>query len=153
MRNNAEKAFANIDILIQQRFQEIPNQITLLNGATKHERGLLSHITELRKKSSDHDSLPREKKRLYHLNLVFSELQRATLHEEDYPRLKSAGLFDNLQKRISEFENMIADSRNFYNECATLFNDKLMLVPNRQIMTPFGLVKLELLGELDPITR
>jgi len=153
MRNNAEKAFANIDVILHQRLQEIPNQRLLVKGASKHEKALLNDLAVLRENSGTDELSTVWPKRLHHLNKFFSKFKRLTLHEEDYPSLTSSDVFNSFQKRILEFENMIAESRAFYNDCATLFNDKLMLVPNRQLMTPFGLVELELMHRINPIKR
>ena len=153
MRNNAEKAFANIDVLLQQRFQEIPNQISLVEGATRHEKELLRHITNLRRPNNSVSLSPLWQQRLQHFNVVFSELKRISLHEEDYPRLTANDLFIHFQKRLVEINNIIAESREFYNECATLFNNRLMLIPNRQLMTPLGIVELELMHRFTPTKR
>ncbi len=154
MRNNAEKAFANIDTILQQRFQEIPNQLGLIAGATEHEKDLLQRITELREKNNyQHDSSLNWQQRLHTLNMIFSGLDHAALRIEDYPRLSSSDLFVNLQMRIAELEGIIAESRQFYNQCATLFNDKLMLIPNRYLMAPFDMTALELLNKRQPSTH
>lgn len=148
MRNNAEKAFANIDILLQQRFQEIPNQLASVLGATEHENTLLSSVTELRKQTNlSGDSVSTWQQRLHHLNLVFSGFDRVILRAEDYPQLTSNDLFIHLQNRITEFENMIAEAREFYNQCSILYNDKLMIIPNRYLMAPAGFLSLELLHQ------
>lgn len=150
MRNNAEKAFANIDVLLQQRFEEIPNQAALVDGATKHEKELLNNLTLLRKQLYNTSSSPLWQQRLHHLNMVFSGFERIALHKEDYPRLTSNDLFIHFQQRLVELENKIAESREFYNECATLFNDRLLLIPNRLLMIPLGIVELELIRNLNP---
>lgn len=151
MRNNAEKAFANIDILLKQRFQEIPNQLALVAGATEHEKELLRYLAEARgQNESGHNSLPMWQQRLHHLNMIFGGIDRAALHVEDYPRLTSNDLFIQFQKRVAELEEMIADSREFYNQCATLFNDKLMLIPNRYLMALVNVTSLELLNKRKP---
>lgn len=153
MRNNAEKAFANIDVLLQQRFDEIPNQSVLVNAATEHENELLNYLTFLRNQNESSDSLSQWQQRLHHLNRSFSLVNRVTMHKENYPSLVSNDLFIAFKQRVLEFENKISESRIFYNDCATLFNDTLMLIPNRLLMSPFGMVELELLNQLDPKNR
>jgi len=150
MRNNAEKAFFNIDILLQQRFQELPNQLALVAGATEHEKELLRCLSEQREQNSISDSSSAWQQRLHQLNMIFSGLDRAALHVEDYPRLMSNDLFIHCQKRIAELEEQIAESREFYNHCATLFNDRLLLIPNRYLMAPVGITPFELLNKRKP---
>lgn len=150
MRNNAEKAFANIDVLLQQRFDEVPNQNLLVNAATTHEKELLDHITFLRSHNKVDKSSDQWQQRLHHLNRSFNLMERVKIHKEDYPNLTSNDLFIAFKQRILELENKIAESRKFYNDCATLFNDTLMPIPNRLFMRPFGMIELELLTKANP---
>ena len=67
---------------------------------------------------------------------------------EAYPDLKANGLFLQLQHRISELENNIADRREFYNDTVTTFNTRIQKMPDLYVaswltLTPQELFKVE----------
>ena len=43
MRNEVDRAWSNIDVLLQQRYDMIPNLVNVVKGYTKHELSLI-HI-------------------------------------------------------------------------------------------------------------
>ena len=67
---------------------------------------------------------------------------------ENYPELKANNNFIQLQGQIQETENKIAFSRQFYNDAATMYNDKLLVFPNNIIGGMFGF-KAEALYKID----
>ena len=48
LRNNNEKAWSNLDVLLQQRHDELTKLVDAVSGYMKHERGALEEITRLR---------------------------------------------------------------------------------------------------------
>ena len=48
LRNNVDKSFGNIDVLLKQRADEIPNLIKVVKESTKYEEGVLTKLTDLR---------------------------------------------------------------------------------------------------------
>src|SRR5687768_1924258 len=50
VRNNVQKAWSNIDILLQQRHDELPNLVEVCKGYMTHERETLEKVTQLRSK-------------------------------------------------------------------------------------------------------
>jgi len=50
---------------------------------------------------------------------------------EAYPDLKANQSFIQLQNRISDLENQIADRREFYNDTVTTFNIRIQQIPDR----------------------
>ena len=48
LRFNIDKAYKNIDVLLKQRADEIPNLVTIAKEFATHEKKLLTELTELR---------------------------------------------------------------------------------------------------------
>ena len=47
LRNNIDKAWSNIDVLLKQRHDELPNLIDTCKGYMAHEQGTFQKITEI----------------------------------------------------------------------------------------------------------
>ena len=48
LKNNIGKSWSNINVLLKQRFDEIPNLVDTTKGYMKHERGTFAEITKAR---------------------------------------------------------------------------------------------------------
>ena len=48
LRNDNDRAWANIDVLLKQRHDEIPNLVSTVKGYMDHERQTLLAVTEAR---------------------------------------------------------------------------------------------------------
>ena len=52
MRNEVDRAWSNIDVLLQQRYDMIPNLVNVVKGYTKHEEAIFGELIEARKVAS-----------------------------------------------------------------------------------------------------
>ena len=57
---------------------------------------------------------------------------------ENYPNLKADQSFNNLQAELSDTENKISYSRQFYNDTVTMYNTKLETFPSNLVASMFG---------------
>jgi len=146
MFNNAEKAYANISVLLQQRFEELPNQALIAGELSAHEQELLGQLSQLRTELSSERSLERT---VEAHNKVSSELNRYLAKSEAYPAITSNSVNRRLMRRLVEFESDIANQREFYNDAVNLYNDKLMTIPNQLFGHLFGFKPLLLLHSRD----
>lgn len=127
LKFNVDKAYGNIDVVLKQRADEIPNLVTVAKHFMNYEEKLLSRLTELRtfyNNSTDAD------KRTEIANETSKALSSFFAVSENYPELKSNNNFLELQKRISDLENKIADRREFFNDSVTLYNIGIHEFPN-----------------------
>jgi LemA protein len=127
LRNNIDKSWANINVLLKQRSNEIPNLVKTVEGYMSHERETLESITKARSILSDTQSLSRK---AAVDNLITDLLKTIFAVAEDYPDLKAGENFLKLQKRISGLENELADRREFYNDSVTIFNIRIQSFPD-----------------------
>lgn len=136
-----DRSFANIDVLLKQRHDELSNIIEVVKGYAKHERQLMEELTEARTSYMKAKTV-REKAQ------VSREQEAAVGHlfavAENYPQLKASENFLALQKRISEIEDMIADRREFYNDSVTNYNMRREQFPSNIIASMMRLKRQEL---------
>lgn len=124
--HNVDKAWANIDVLLKQRHDELPKLIAVCDGYKRFEREVLERLTRARNQfQAAHN--PEERGRS--AGDVSRALQGLFAVAEAYPELKSAGNFLELQKRISTLEDHIADRREFYNESVNIYNIRIRELP------------------------
>ena len=138
LKNNVKKAWANIDVLLKQRHDELPKLVETCKQYMSYERPTLEKITELRAKSMQ----AREQGDIASLGKVEGML-KGTLGNlfalaENYPDLKANQTFLHLQGRISGLENSIADRRELYNESVTLNNIRVEQIPDLIVAKLFG---------------
>ncbi len=119
LSNNVDKSFGNIDILLKQRADEIPNIIKVVKESMKFEESMLTKLTELRTQFLNASSTE-EKVELS--NQMQNQLKSIFAVAENYPDIKTSQNFLLLQNRVSQIEDAIADRREFFNESVTMYN-------------------------------
>lgn len=127
LRNQIDKSWANIDVLLTQRADEIPNLVATVSGYMKHEQKTLQAVTEARSALMSAHNVS-DKAGLN--NELTGALKTLFAVAENYPELKASENFLALQKRISGLENEIADRREFYNDSVMLYNVRIHSIPD-----------------------
>ncbi len=136
VKNNVAKAWANIDVLLKQRHDEIPKLIKTCEAYMKYERDTLTKVIELR--SSAQNAAGVSDKAVKEAALT-SAVGRIFALAENYPDLKAQTSFQQLQTRISGLENQIADRREFYNESVNIYNIRIQSLPDLLVAGWMGL--------------
>jgi len=127
LKNDVAKAFANIDILLKQRHDELPNLVETCKGYMNYERDTLEKITQARSQYQQAVSVDQKARADQSMT---SALRGLFAVAENYPQLKANQNFLLLQKRITELESEIADRREFYNDCVNMLNTRIQQVPD-----------------------
>lgn len=135
LRRDIDKNWSNIDVLLKQRHDEIGKLIKVCEGYMKYERETLEKITQMRTKYITTDNIE-EKKQID--NQITSALKTIFAVAENYPELKSNNNFIQLQNRISEIENQIADRREMYNESVNIYNIRINQIPDMFVARMMG---------------
>jgi LemA protein len=136
LRNDIDKAWANIDVLLKQRHDEIPRLVSVCQGYMQYERETLQRLTEARARYASAFSLDQK---VQASSAVTDSVQRVFAAAENYPDLQANKSFLELQKRITELENEIADRREFFNDAINLFNTRLQQMPDSLIAKTLGM--------------
>ena len=127
LKNNIGRSWANIDVLLKQRHDELPKLVKTCEGYMQHERDVFNRLSEARGALVKAHTVGQ---RAEAENLLTKALGQFFAVAEDYPDLKADRSFLQLQSRISELENQIADRREFYNDTVTTFNTRIQQVPD-----------------------
>ncbi|MES2768759.1 MAG: LemA family protein [Bdellovibrionota bacterium] len=127
LRNQVERAWSNIDVILKQRFDEIPQLIQVIEQYAKYEAGLLEKIAEARKHYGEANSVTDKIKASQEMSFA---LKGIIAIGEAYPELKANQNFVQLQSRVSNLESMLADRREAYNEAVTNFNTRIDQFPD-----------------------
>jgi LemA protein len=126
LRNDSNRAWANIDVLLRQRHDEIPNLVETVKGYLQHERQTLVAVTQARAASISAASIGQKAQ----ANLMLTGALRGLFAvAKNYPQLKANENFLRLQNRISELEERIADRREFFNDDVNAYNTRIRQVP------------------------
>lgn len=133
-RQRVINSWSQINVQLQRRFDLIPNLVEVVKGYMKHEEETLTKIAELRA-AWNSSSAVTQKAQLG--NELGGVLNRICAISEEYPELKANENFTVLQGQINETENKIAFSRQFYNDCVTIYNTKLEVFPSNVVAKMF----------------
>ena len=145
VKHNVSKAWANIDVLLKQRHDELPKLVETCKQYMKFEQDTLQKVIEARSKVFS----ARESQDMRALGTAEAGL-RASVGSlfalaEQYPDLKTNQTFLQLQSRITGLENAIADRREFYNESANINNVRVEQFPDTIVAGMFNFKPAQLL--------
>ena len=127
VKNNVDKAWANIDVLLKQRHDELPNLMEVCKGYMKYEGDTFERVTKARSLYSQAQTVDQK---VEASATMTSAVGRLLATAEIYPELKANNNFMQLQTRISELESQIADRREFYNDSVNVFNIRIQEMPD-----------------------
>jgi LemA protein len=126
LRNDNDRAWANIDVLLKQRHDEIPNLVETVKGYMQHEQQTLLAVTQARAASMNAASIGQKAQ----ADLAMTGALRSLFAvAENYPQLKANQNFLKLQNRITELEDHIADRREFFNDDVNTYNTRIGQIP------------------------
>jgi len=149
LKNNISQDWSNIDVLLKQRYDELPKLIKVCEGYMQHEQQTLEAVVKAR---SQINSARSEGEKLQAQNALSDTLKSLFMVVERYPDLKADAGFRQLSNRISEIEDQIADRRELYNASVTIYNTRLEQFPDVIIARLFNFTDREL-WKIDPAHR
>ena len=144
VRENIKKSWANIDVLLMQRSDEIPKLIKTVKAFAKHEKKMFDSVMAATQRYLGAGTVIEKA----NANSQITDALRSVFAlSESYPDLRSNDNFLQFQDRISGLENEIADRREFYNESVNNYNIRIQSLPDVIIANAMGL-KLEEMFEV-----
>ena len=141
MKNNIGRSWANIDVLLKQRHDELPKLVKTCEQYMKHERAVFDRLSEARGALMGARSVG---ERAEAEGMLTRALGQVFAVAEAYPNLKADQSFLQLQTRISQIENQIADRREFYNDTVTTYNTRIQQIPDAIVANWLALGPAEL---------
>ena len=137
------EALSQIDVQLKRRTDLIPNLVETVKGYAKHERELFENVTKARTSLM---SASGAKEKAVANNQLSDTLKSLFAVAENYPDLKASQNFMSLQEELSDTENKIAYSRQFYNSNVLDYNTKIKVFPNVLIADAFHFAPAEFFG-------
>ncbi|WP_455197883.1 LemA family protein [Kaarinaea lacus] len=130
LKHSVSKSWANIDVLLKQRHDELPKLIEVCKQYMGYEKDTMERIIKARSAVAS----AREKTDIGALGAAETQLRMGLGNlfalAESYPDLKADQSFQHLQSRITGLENSIADRREFYNEAVNNNNVRIEQFPD-----------------------
>ena len=118
----------------------IPNLVETVKGYATHERGVFENVTKARSGLMNATTV---KETAEANNQLTETLKTLFAVAENYPDLKASENFRELQKTLSETEDKIAYSRQFYNDTVLMFNNKVQMFPSNLMANAFHFSEAE----------
>ena len=146
LKMHIDEAWSQIDVQLKRRADLIPNLVETVKGYAKHEKSIMTAVTDAHKAMLGAESMTAKAKASDALSGALGKLLAIA---ENYPQLKANDGFIQLQKELSDTEDKVAYSRQYYNNSVMEFNTKIKLFPNSLIATNFGFTDKEFFGASD----
>ncbi len=130
LREAVKVSWANIDVLLKQRHDELPKLVDTCKRYMQYEQETLEKVMRARNSvsqaqaSGDVAGVGAAELRLR------AGMGKLFAVAENYPQLKSDATFRELQTRITALEESIADRREMYNEQVNLNNIRVQVFPD-----------------------
>jgi LemA protein len=145
LRENVKVAWANIDVLLKQRHDELPKLVETCKRYMQFEQDTLEKVMRARGLVSQASSSGN----VAAVGAAEQQLRAGVVRlfavAENYPQLKTDETFKQLQARITALEESIADRRELYNDQVNLNNIRVKVFPDVMIARRYGFLPAHLL--------
>ena len=146
VKHQVDQAWANIDVLLKQRHDELPKLIDAVKGYLTHERSVLENVTALRTRAQASGT---GAERVVAEEALSQGVSRLLAVAERYPQLRASEVFMDLQRRISTLEEQIAHRREFYNAAVNINNVRIEQFPDSLLASLAQLVRRPLFETIE----
>ena len=140
LREQADAAWADIDVQLKRRHDLIPNLVETVKGYASHEKETLERVIQARSAAM---SAQGPEARGEAENMLTGALKSIFALSEAYPQLQAAEGFRDLQESLQEIEDAIQQARRYYNAVIRDFNTRIAQVPSNVIAQAFRFSKKE----------
>ena len=136
-RNKVKNAWSQIDVQLKRRHDLIPNLMEAVKGYMAHEAETLEKVIKARQqaleiKGNNLEAIAQAE------NQLSGALKSLFALAENYPDLKANQNFLQFQEELTSTENKIGFSRQFYNDCVLVYNNKIQMFPSNIIAGMFN---------------
>ena len=135
LRNKVRDQWSQIDVVLKNRNDLIPNIVETVKGYAKHEKETLNEVIEARSKMASASTKEDEMKAS---GAVTEALGKLFALAESYPDLKANQNFIELQNSLNEIEEKIRFARQFYNDTVLTYQNKIEMFPSNIVASMFG---------------
>ena len=136
LRNRVDNSWAQIDVQLKRRYDLIPNLVNTVKGYAAHESGVFEAVTQARAAAMSAQGVADKAQAE---NVLSGTLKSLFAVAEAYPELKASGQFQDLQNQLTDTENKIAYSRQFYNDSVMSLSTAAQSFPMNLVAASFGI--------------
>lgn len=135
-RNEVKSAWSSIDVQLKRRYDLIPNLLETVKGYASHERQTLEAVVKARQQAISFTGSMEERAKVE--NALTSTLRSLFALSEAYPDLKANQNFLALQEELAGTENKIGFARQYYNDTAMRYKNRVEIFPSNIIANMFS---------------
>lgn len=146
LRVQSENAWADIDVQLKRRHDLIPNVVQTVKGYAEHEQDTLEQVVEARSQAMQASGPAAQAEAE---GMLTNALKSLFALSEDYPDLKAAANFRELQKTLGQIETAIQNARRYYNAVVRDFNTRVQQFPSNVVASVFGFEQKEFFALAD----
>ena len=153
LEENVNKSWADIDVLLKQRYDMIPNLVNTVKGYATHEKDIFEQFALARQTAAGALASGDVRGVGAAEGTIAALMPRINMVAEQYPELKADSSFVNLQNQLVSIENQVSDRREFYNSSATNWNAAIQMIPTSIVAGMKKAVRRDLFEVTDPVQR
>lgn len=135
LSNRIDNSLSQIDVQLRKRADLVPNLINTVKGYAKHERKIMTQVTEARKALLGAKTIESKAKAGAELQTALKSIFAIA---EGYPQLKANENFLQLQQELSSIEDKIAYARQYYNDSILSYNNAVKTFPGTMFASMYG---------------
>lgn len=144
LRENVNQAWSNIDVLLTQRYEMLPNLAKIVKSYATHEKELFEKFAAARQMAAGALQQGDVKGVSQAESALSGMMPKIFALSEAYPELKADGNFAKLQDELVSIENQVSDRREFFNASATNWNAGIAMIPTNIVAGFMGAVRRDL---------
>ncbi len=129
LRENVNQAWSNIDVLLTQRYEMLPNLVKMVKSYASHEKELFEKFAAARQMAAGALQQGDVKGVSQAESMLSGVMPKIFALSEAYPELKANENFMKLQDETVSIENQVSDRREFFNASATNWNAAISMIP------------------------
>ena len=149
-RLKVDNQWSQIDIVLKQRNDAIPNLVKIVSGCAVHEKELLENVTRARNQYLQAGT-PEEAMQV--AGALSEAMTGFFAVAENYPELKTNENFLQLQQAYLELEKKAADFRQFFNDTVMRYNRVVLSFPTSLIASMFRFAPRDFFQVSEDVSR
>lgn len=131
----AQKSWSEVDVVLKERHDLIPNLVSVVGEYAKHEKATLTAVTQLRTQAEASETVKNRSDVEHNLSQMLKTMVAVV---ENYPALKADKSFHDLHEELIAIENEIAKARHTYNTVIVEYNTLVQSFPSNFIAELFN---------------
>ncbi|PSP75700.1 LemA family protein [Halobacteriales archaeon QS_1_68_20] len=134
-RERCEKAWSDVDVLLERRAEEVGRLADVAREHVSHEREVLEDVMEARKRAIEAQHPEEAADAMVALR---ESVENVYDLAGEYPELASSERLDELTTSIRTIEQRLENRREQYNEAVSAYNARLNKVPEWFVASYYG---------------